>query len=165
MSVLTDTGKAVKVVVGAGTPTTAQVAEMEEGVIVLDLDGRVLTKDVLGQLRLIAETNNNIESGSNANGSWVKYPDGTLLQFGKRGTPIYVSSGAVITLPVSFIDTGYALTVSSSIFSSAGDSISVYEQAIWDASSFLIKGIATSYDMGIGGGIYTFDFIAIGRWE
>lgn len=49
-------------------------------------------------------------SGSNENGSWIKYDDGTLIQ---RGTNLYPanSDSAVLTFPVTFIDQDYQINV------------------------------------------------------
>ena len=56
-----------------------------------------------------------IESGSNDNGSWIKYSDGTLIQYGIN---VYdPSSGAdykEVIFPKSFINTSYYFSPSPS---------------------------------------------------
>lgn len=58
-----------------------------------------------------------IESGSNENGNWIKYVDGTMICYGlttltaitsrSAGGLSYYSAGTEITLPQTFIDTNY----------------------------------------------------------
>ena len=66
-----------------------------------------------------------IESGSNTYGRYIKYSDGTLIQYGRisktnflattttsssaQGITFYRSPLATVTLPVSFSSTGYTL--------------------------------------------------------
>jgi len=66
-----------------------------------------------------------VESGSNSNGSWIKYSDGTMMQWGKgpAGVPIstntvtsnptvtyYHSHSVVVSFPVSFINNNSVVT-------------------------------------------------------
>lgn len=61
-----------------------------------------------------------IESGSNANGNYIKYADGTLICYGRASMSfsINIAYGSVfrsdvqsISLPYSFIDTNYVVTL------------------------------------------------------
>jgi hypothetical protein len=63
-----------------------------------------------------------IESGSNSNGYWIKYVDGTLVQYGTQNFDssttaagaIYRSALISVTLPTSFLNTLFTICVSSS---------------------------------------------------
>jgi len=66
-----------------------------------------------------------IERGSNANGEYVKYADGTLICTGTIATfamGATTSTGQAIALPATFINTNYAV----SIFGTPGTSADVY---------------------------------------
>ena len=61
-----------------------------------------------------------VESGSNANGSYIKWSDGTMICYGRASMsfPINIEFGSVfrsdiqsISLPYSFIDTNYVVTL------------------------------------------------------
>ena len=61
-----------------------------------------------------------IESGSNANGNYIKFSDGTLICYGRASMSflINIAYGSVfrsdvqsISLPYSFIDTNYVVTL------------------------------------------------------
>ena len=80
-----------------------------------------LSANNLNQLQTNVENaiNGVIESGSNANGSYVKYSDGTLIQYNNAtvndqaisnqygNTGLYTGT-RTITFPISFLDTNYS---------------------------------------------------------
>lgn len=104
-----------------------------------------------------------IESGSNSNGYWVKYVDGTLLQYGilsyqpnctiPRGA-IFGGSAITVTLPISFLNTNYWAYVIDSIDIWFG----VTPSAI---SSFTF----TTLFYTTLGGTRTAKWSAVGRWK
>jgi len=104
-----------------------------------------------------------IVSGSNSNGRYTKYPDGTLIQYGHCSS---LSSGAVVvTLPISFIASDYTVQLTSS--SSSSDSIIVGKQYDRTLGTFKIKGHAAvlGSPTTVSLASVTFAFTAIGRWK
>ena len=106
-----------------------------------------------------------VESGSNANGSYVKFADGTMICHGKTadattsnaaGAVFYNGSGFTVTFPVAFYA---APTVFASAESSAGIVIGARITSVGTAGAmlFLIGSIATN------SGHLT--WIGIGRWK
>lgn len=102
---------------------------------------------------------------SNKNGNAIKFPDGTLIQYGNYDVPeIQASSGynKTVTLPVNFIDTTYIPTVTKTSGGSAGfadvsdatarDSVSQISFFHWNKAS----GTAAGFIVG---------WTAIGRWK
>lgn len=56
-----------------------------------------------------------IETGSNSNGSWIKYSDGTLIQYGiNEYDPSSGTDYKEVTFPNSFINTSYYFSPSPS---------------------------------------------------
>lgn len=105
-----------------------------------------------------------IESGSNANGYYTKYADGTLICRGVIGSVTTNSNSGTDTtfsFPATFIDTNYAITIT--IFNG---------QAYWgDIQVSSGNKSTTTCDLttwnnggGTNSGQY-FDYVAIGRWK
>ena len=97
-----------------------------------------------------------IESGSNANGNYIKYADGALICFGTDGT----SSGGFTAkvFPVSFIDANYAFEATVNSASSTALSAKFTAKT---AASIQTAVVNTS-------GAYqgsSVDYVAIGRWK
>lgn len=109
---------------------------------------------------------NIIESGSNDNGSWVKFSDGTMIcrniflikdvTFTELATGINYSETQTITYPQEFIDNDVSVKVScrSANFAWAVNEISIASSFQFDIlhSTNVIRDISCSY-------------IAIGRWK
>ena len=111
-----------------------------------------------------------IESGSNANGSYLKFADGTLICYGVKNvtTPTTGSTVlAAVLLPQSFIDTNYNISMLQDYahgnlsyaviafgISSAGKRVHAFDFAAvsvtgtWDAAATLVCS-----------------YTAIGRWK
>lgn len=105
-----------------------------------------------------------IESGSNTNGSYIKYADGTLICRGSAG-PITTNAGtgadATITLPYNFKDRWFDVTISI-----------IDGQAYWGQIQFsliTLSGsqfkITTWNNSGGTNANQYFSYIAIGRWK
>lgn len=105
-----------------------------------------------------------IERGSNANGSYVKFADGTLIcqmqvstsSFSASGS-VYVSNTVIFTFPATFITAGDVSVLGS-------DTVS---------SGMLVSGLANTASEGrvqgtfpipVGQPVRTFRLTAIGRW-
>ena len=104
-----------------------------------------------------------IESGSNENGSWVKFPDGTLIQYGRIPTPVYDPNGYPITLPMAFIDASYSLIAQNGVITTGETYVTSAETINHSVDTFLVKFVANG--IGVGGGTYVFNYQAIGRWK
>lgn len=91
-----------------------------------------------------------VSSGSNANGYWVRFADGTQICIGNKNN----LSSSSYTLPYPFIDTNYALAVAQS----KGASGNVRRPGLTIVSNTQFRG---DTDANIGNWWY----IAIGRWK
>lgn len=110
-----------------------------------------------------------IESGNNANGSYVKYSDGTMICYNTKqytNIPINAAYGAlyesaIITLdnfPVAFIDIPIVTT-------SINRGTTVWVEALPNLSA---TGLGTTWFMkptSSTGSNFWFSYIAIGRWK
>lgn len=122
-------------------------------------------------------------SGSNANGNYIKYDDGTLIQWGiidktkflnssatstaVQGINWYRSNNPSISLPTSFIDTNYSvnLTVLEGI---SGSRFIIPETFSKTATGMTVQLIGVE-DFTSSGTAYSnltsVSYIAIGRWK
>lgn len=112
-----------------------------------------------------------IESGSNDNGSWIKFGDGTLIQYGsiKKNVSITTASSSGkyyyqddinIILPTSFVDGNYFSNVIS--VSNQNGSQNVYSVRNKKQSKF---DFCLSSLISFSSNDNTFWWIAIGRWK
>lgn len=123
----------------------------------------------LNQLQTNVENaiNGVVESGSNSNGSWVKFEDGTLIQRGTAQCPADVGY-ADVTFPVAFIDDGYTIVASHKYTSGDGYGGSLQLTNITNAHgysttqayiySYLYSGSYASYKRNVM-------YIATGKWK
>ena len=113
-----------------------------------------------------------LSDGSNSNGSWVKWADGTMIQrLNNTATLSYVANGGYYfysstwTFPTPFVDSNYSLSVSavveangikstggSSGYTTGGSSASKVYWEVWKSDSQ--ASVVTHYDL-----------IAIGKWK
>jgi hypothetical protein len=147
-----------------------------------DVNKKIYTRNDNG---VYEEFNNAIvDSGNNANGDWIKFADGTLIQRGiidktkflntgsslstaVQGLNIYRSEIAEITLPQKFIDDTYSLT--PQVRNSSGGSRTTWVRTHDKSNnsfSLQLTGLENFTSSAIG---YTtlnnIDWIAIGRWK
>ena len=112
-----------------------------------------------------------IESGSNDNGSWIKFGDGTLIQYGsiKKNVSITTASSSGkyyyqddinIILPTSFVDGNYFSNVIS--VSNQNGSQNVYSVRNKKQSKF---DFCLSSLISFSSNDNTFWWIATGRWK
>ena len=117
------------------------------------------------------EISNIIESGSNSNGSWVKFSDGTLIQYGllvknltitKISSQIdwYYDDGYVVKFPTNFANINYVVDVKSTV----ANLITMNVYSITDYATNLCKfnlsnKISTTVEN------HSFRWFAIGRWK
>lgn len=112
--------------------------------------------------------NKEIQSGSNSNGKYIKFPDGTLIQYGSvsvtpstqrlQGGLTYYSGAIEVSLPEKFINTNYNL--SSNIILANMNYFCQSYCVITSNSSITISFASTGKDSA-----RTIQWIAIGRWK
>lgn len=111
-----------------------------------------------------------IESGSNANGTYTKFADGTLICIGQitiPATALYAGINVVWTLPTAFADGSYALQHSTSGV--------IYGGSIASAGDIVANGVVTHktsetclinmYTYKFATDPVVFSLTAIGRWK
>lgn len=112
-----------------------------------------------------------IESGSNSNGNWIKYSDGTLIQYGllvknltitnkSSSFDWYYDDGYVVKFPINFADINYVVDVKSAV----ANFITMNVYSITDYATNLCKfnlsnKISTTVEN------HSFRWFAIGRWK
>lgn len=106
-------------------------------------------------------------SGSNENGSWVKYDDGRLIQEGTGQCPANVGY-ADITFPIAFIDTNYTMIANHKYTTGSeyGGSVQLvnitnpqnYTTTQAYIYSYLYNGNFANYPRNV-------QYVAIGRWK
>ena len=109
-----------------------------------------------------------IESGSNENGSWTKYPDGTMIQHGYINRSDHIPDDTenindTFTLPLAFIDTNYTVNTSLHTYSNAFGTITFSRNA--SASSVNITALRLPPSVENNAGDLNYYWQAIGRWK
>lgn len=118
--------------------------------------------------KLKQEISKIIESGSNSNGYYMKYSDGTMIQYGGVGITVdtprsqggltYYSGAAIIDFPQSFIDNNYQ-TFTNILMANMNYFAQSYAANI-SASQTTISFVSTGRDE-----TRTIHWFAIGRWK
>lgn len=113
------------------------------------------------------ECNNIVASGSNANGSYIKYSDGTMVQTGTGQCAGNVGY-ADITFPVAFYDTNYIMLANHKYTGGSGYGGSGQLRNITNPQanntttgyiySYLYDGSVADYPRKV-------QYIAIGKWK
>ena len=110
------------------------------------------------------------ESGSNANGSWIKYNDGTMIQYGKSitgttayttayGNGYYDNAEHTVTFPIEFYnDNVYVSSIAFVGFGLGGCSMTALTKTSFNYYIFSIRSYTFSSSPYI-------TWIAIGRWK
>lgn len=112
------------------------------------------------------------DSGSNTNGHWIKFQDGTLIQWKSEevtdqaignqygGTAIYFGT-RLITFPIEFYDANYVGTVGRAIWGTGGSWGSVMTNTQKSTMQIIV------YDMfpRESGTNFKLSWMAIGRWK
>lgn len=133
------------------------------GSLTLKVDDTITTDDVV-----VINEGFGITSGSNANGSWIKYPDGTMICYHTSTTLLTTSAGstysfysptsAIFTFPVAFISTPNVTFSTAGVggtlfpWVGAGDILNTTQCNAWLHST---KNDGTGY----------ISYQAIGRWK
>ena len=112
-----------------------------------------------------------IESGSNSNGSWIKYYDGIMIQYGIKSSAIllntiqnynigtygwsYYYGEDTIIFPIEFYNTSYILFITS--YSQGTSSRTVANKSTTSQSYIVFGSEDTEYA--------NVEWITIGRWK
>ena len=113
------------------------------------------------------ECYNIIESGSNSNGNYIKFSDGTMICYGRQAMTfsstisygnIYRGDAQTINLPATFIDTNYQRFISP--LAPIHDSYSVDN----DITTSTFKFFPVSYTSQ-GEDTRYISYFAIGKWK
>lgn len=116
----------------------------------------------------IDQVNSMIESGSNTNGSYIKYVDGTMICYGeKSGTGTLADFWSTfkkienisVTFPVEFYSTPY-ITLTNKTAQSTNEFSSGIDASSASSFSALILKPSGSTNTS-----YAFNWIAIGKWK
>lgn len=111
----------------------------------------------------IRNTTGVVESGSNSNGSYIKFADGTLIQQGNTGrftVPASTSGSKDVTFPINFYDINYYVTQTSL----GGDYYSWVAEATTNKT---ISGFKCNCwnNTSTSAADIEYSWIAIGRWK
>ena len=123
------------------------------------------------------------DSGSNANGYYIKYQDGTLIQWGTvdktrfeasstysttvQGINWYRSSDTSIYFPVEFLNTSYVVTPSIENENS-GTRVHIPRIMNYSTARFIIQLISMEQFANNGDAYTTLDYVrwmAVGKWK
>ena len=109
-----------------------------------------------------------VDSGSNANGNWVKYYDGTLIQYIRRTEigvtqtnatgSIFYGDTAAYAYPVAFV--GAAPIISTDV--NAAGNVNIWTRALLPSITATQLRIFSSISITQN---VTFDIIAMGAWK
>ena len=112
--------------------------------------------------------NNILQSGTTNNVNYIKYIDGTLIQYGKvtlqsytgrsSGGLTYWSQATTITLPVSFLNVNYSVTTNVNLANM--NNFAQSYGAIESVNQVKISFVSTADEDN-----RNIDFICIGRWK
>ena len=136
---------------------TVATGSAEQGRAALELGDAALA-DVVGEMSAGAI----IERGSNANGEYVRFADGTQV-CRSSVAPSVAPSGFTVTFPASFVDTDYSVACTRSGHSGRSSMAMIGDKAANSAQlqTMEIQGTTVLEQRYAG---YRLDLIVIGRW-
>ena len=115
-----------------------------------------------------------LQSGSNANGSYIKYADGTMMQWGRQ-TIMFTTGTATIQIPTPFVSTDYQIFISNSVLFGSwwyylhDDDGGNPKYGRRTVSVFQVQGFAATGAAppgpSINGQSLIVPFYAVGRWK
>lgn len=103
-----------------------------------------------------------VSSGKTSKGYWVKFYDGTMIQYGVQSIRTFDNSGYVFNLPLSFVDTNWSLVPNISDFlGSVGRVVNVdYTDSLGSCNIWLSENGSSMASESL-----KISFIALGRWK
>ena len=146
--------------------TTNRPLSAKQGKVLNTNIGNLSDLDTTDKTSLVNAVNSVVESGSNSRGNYVKYADGTLIQYGRYIdtyaidiilSAVYRADQKTITFPIAFIDTSYRVFLTAL---APVNSTYLVDNGTTSAIDFypIAYALRTS-------GSYSVDFMAIGRWK
>jgi hypothetical protein len=137
-------------IVADGTDTNINIEISPKGT------GKILAATGGGWVGTVSQNGQSsiIERGSNANGEFVKFADGTMIC--QRQFTSVVSFGDTLTLPSTFVNSTYSLAFNNT--QSASQQISTSAKT---SSTFTMRILTQTFTAGSAS---LLEFIAIGRW-
>lgn len=100
-----------------------------------------------------------IQSGTNSNGSWIKYEDGTLIQTGTVEVPANIGN-TTATLPIEFVDNKYRVSITNIYYSGIA-----FFWSIGVKTTTTVKLYVRNMSNNVPSSITQSDYVAIGRWK
>ncbi len=105
------------------------------------------------------------EQSSSVGSNYIKFENGTLIQWGRANTEAKRQGDILITLPAPFADANYSVNISPTRNGSILEGIWVADESANPAKTqknfrigYLVKSGQSYYNVGV-------DWIAIGRWK
>lgn len=141
-----------------------------EEVWIDNVNKKIYTKNDNGVYEEFYKNNGIVESGSNANGNYVKFADGTLIQRGKITKNVAIQSvwegtnwyegyiTDIINFPISFLDNDFNISITNRT-----------SNGLWiegvQANKSSITAIVLARPNSSVEKTYTLDYTAIGKWK
>ena len=102
-----------------------------------------------------------VESGSNANGSYIKFSDGTMICRGNftipQNTDVYY-----LVFPVPFFNTDYAISLTNIFYNSCNI---LYSIGVNEKAKIAIYARSISANIATPDFVTKGEYIAIGKWK
>lgn len=133
--------------------------------------GNLSSLNTTNKSNLVSAINEIVEGGSNDNGRWIKYSDGTMIQYGsiKKNVSIttlsntgkyYYQDDINIILPINFIDSNYYSNVIAVNNQNGSQNVYSVRNKTQSKFDFCLSSLI-SYSSNDN----TFWWFAIGRWK
>lgn len=149
-----------EVAAAAGEAIPASEKGAAGGVATLDSGGKLMQMPTAEDVGAMAT--NAVQSGSNSNGSWIKWPDGTMFCWAVGAYTVQNSEVSVM-MPMPFSTSDYVPTISFHWVNTAA--------AIGAIRGMTVNGFSVRVSDAINDKTYdngtqlTMSYIAIGRWK
>ena len=149
----------------ARTDNPHSVSAAQIGAVLASEKGKANGVASLGSDGIVPTAQTGVVSGSNSNGNYIKFPDGTLICYGHESCTVANTNGITVTFPTSFIDTGAAGRANYTFIGNVVSGIdhpTVYADNIHLTSTNVWFSNAGS---SVTGNNIVFTWVAIGRWK
>ena len=143
----------------------------QDAIVLRERLAQILPKDTSPNFSSMPSVKNTliVESGSNANGNWTKYEDGTMIQWGHVETLAIVcnqiqdaigfrSNNNIKTYPVAFVGDLPIVSMTSANAVTSGIPASFSNKSLTAVGVYLCVVNLGTYDL-------IYDWQAIGRWK
>lgn len=109
--------------------------------------------------KAVAELNGKLPE---ENDNYIKFPDGTIIQWGRANSGASSDGAVTINFPVPFIDTSYRITATPEYGSSSYPVFLTSVQRVNTGSAVIY--FRQAYIVAVITGVYA-EWIAVGRWK